>query len=95
LTIVRIVRAILERSKRRWEFVWNGVRIAAPVLDDQFYDDFFAHKITIAPGDALEVRLRIRQRLNREIGVYFNESYDVLEVLRHVPRSRQSNFGIV
>jgi len=93
-TTVRIVRAILERNRRRWEFVWNGVRISAPVLDDQFYDDFFAHRITIAPGDALEVRLGMRQRLNRDIGVYINEAYEILEVVRHIPRAEQDNLSL-
>jgi hypothetical protein len=93
-TVVRIVRAILQRSRRRWEFVWNGMTISAPVLDNQFYDDFFAHRITIAPGDALEVRLRLRQRLNPEIGFYLNESYEVVEVRRHIPRAEQDNLEI-
>ena len=53
VTDLEILRTILERSKRRWQFVWNGVRISAPVTDDRFYDDFFAHRITIAPGDVL------------------------------------------
>jgi hypothetical protein len=94
ITIVRIVRAILQRSKRRWEFVWNGLTIAAPVLDGQFYDDFFAHRITIAPGDALEFKLRIKQRLNPEIGVYLNDSYEVVEVRRHIPRAEQDNLEL-
>lgn len=91
---LRIVRAILERSKRRWEFVWNGVRIPAPVLDDRFYDQFFGHRITIAPGDALKVRLRIRQRLNPDIGVFLNETYEVIEVLKHIPRSEQDSLEL-
>lgn len=93
-TNVRIIRAILERSRRRWEFVWNGVRISAPVTDDGFYDDFFAHRITIAPGDALEVRLKIRQSLNADIGVYINEAYEVVEVVKHIPRAEQDNLEL-
>lgn len=94
ITTIRIIRAILERSRRRWEFVWNGMTMSAPVSDDQFYDDFFAHRITIAPGDALTVRLRIRQRLNPDIGVYLNESYEVVEVIKHIPRAEQDNLEL-
>lgn len=90
LTTVEIVRAILERSRRRWEFVWNGIRISAPVLDSAFYDDFFAHRIKIAPGDALNVRLRIKQRRHPDIGVFVNESYEIPEVVSHVPRPTQA-----
>lgn len=93
-TTVRIIRAILERSRRRWEFVWNGIRISAPVADQAFYDDFFAHRITIAPGDALEVRLKLRQSLNRDIGVYINEAYEVVEVIQHIPRAQQDNLEL-
>jgi len=87
------MRAILERSRRRWEFVWRGVRISAPVLDERFYADFAAHKITIAPGDALEVRLKIRQRKDPSTGIMLNDAngYEVVEVLKHLPRHRQSD----
>lgn len=93
-TDVEILRAILERSKRRWEFVWNGMKISAPVLDEAFYDDFFAHNITIAPGDALRVRLRIRQRRAPDTGIFINQSYEVVEVLKHIRRPRQGQFDL-
>ncbi len=60
--------------------------ISAPVADKRFYDEFFAHRITIAPGDALRVRLKIFQRRDPDIGVFMNESYEVLEVLEHLPK---------
>ncbi len=94
ITEVQIVRAILERSDRRWQFVWNGVTIAAPVLDRAFYDDFFAHRITIAPGDALEVRLRIRQERRPELGVFVNKTYEVLQVFKHIPRQLAPGLGM-
>lgn len=93
VTDVEILRAILERSRRRWEFVWNGMRISAPVTDNIFYDDFFAHKITIAPGDRLRIRLKIRQRRSPDIGIYINDSYEVIEVLQHSSRSTQARLN--
>lgn len=87
---LRILRAILERSKRRWEFVWQGVRISAPVLCDKFYNDFFEHKITIAPGDLLKVRMKIYQVRMPDIGVYTNDKYEVVEVIKHVSKLKQS-----
>lgn len=83
---LQIVRAILERSRRRWEFVWNGIRISAPVTDGDFYTQFFEHRIMIAPGDSLKVRLKIRQRRNRDLKIYVNESYEVIQVIEHIPR---------
>jgi len=89
-TQVEISRAILERGKRRWEFFWRGVKIAAPILDERFFDRFFAHEITIAPGDALEVALRVTQERNADSGIYVNVRYEIVEVYGHVPRVKQA-----
>lgn len=89
ITQVEISRAILERGKRRWEFFWRGVKIAAPILDERFFDRFFAHDITIAPGDALEVALRIVQERKPDSGIYVNVRYEIVEVYEHVPRLKQ------
>jgi len=87
---LRILKAILERSKRKWQFVWQGVKISAPVLCPKFYNDFFDHKITIAPGDALKVKMKIYQVRVPDVGVYTNERYEIVEVLKHIPKLKQS-----
>lgn len=91
ITQVEISRAILERGRRRWEFFWRGFKIAAPILDQRFFDRFFAHQITIAPGDALEVALRIVQERNEDSGIFVNVRYEIVEVLNHVPRLKQGS----
>lgn len=90
---LEILRAILEKSRRRWEFVWNGTRISAPVSDDRFYSDFFAHKIMVAPGDILHAKLRVRQRRLPGVGIFVNESFEVVEVLQHIQRAKQVPFA--
>ena len=90
---LQIVRAILEQSKRKWEFRWRGVRISAPVFDDKFFTDFNAHRITIAPGDELRVRLAIKQSRHPQTGVFTNIAYEVVEVIRFVPRMTQMSMG--
>lgn len=92
ITQVEISRAILDRGRRRWEFFWRGIRIAAPVLDERFFDRFFAHEVTIAPGDSLHVALRVVQERNRDSGIYVNTRYEIVEVYEHVPRLRQGAF---
>jgi hypothetical protein len=87
---LEISRAILERGNRKWEFYWRGIRISAPILDERFFDRFFAHEITIAPGDALEVALRIIQEKDPDTGIFVNSRYEILEVYRHIPRLKQS-----
>lgn len=86
---LQIVKAILKKSTRKWEFVWRGITISAPVAHEQFYIDFFAHEIAIAPGDTLEVTLAIKQTKDPDTGIYTNIGYEVVEVHRHVPRIRQ------
>ena len=89
---LQIVKAILKKSNRRWEFVWRGITISAPIVHDRFYVDFFAHEITIAPGDTLEVTLAIKQAKDPDTGIYTNIGYEVVEVHGHVPRIKQMPF---
>jgi hypothetical protein len=91
---VEITKAILERSNRKWEFVWNGNKLSAPVLDQKFYDDFFAHKVTIAPGDILKVRLRMHQNKMPDIGVYINDHFEVEEVFEHIPKQKPQRLDL-
>jgi hypothetical protein len=89
---LEISRAILSRGSRKWEFFWRGIKIPAPVLDESFYDKFFAHEITIAPGDSLSVTLRVIQKQDRDTGIFINEHYEVIEVHEHIPRLKLQNF---
>ena len=89
---LQIVKAILERSRRKWEFRWRGVKISAPVTDQRFYTEFFAHHITIAPGDELKAILVIKQAKDQETGIYANVGYEVVKVFEHIPRMQQSSF---
>lgn len=91
---LQILRAILEKSKRCWESVWRGVKISGPVLDAKFYEDFFAHKITIAPGDALKVVMKIYQTRIPDIGIYTNDKYEIIEVLEHIPKLKQTDIDL-
>lgn len=88
---LQILRAILERGRKKWQFMWRGVKISAPITSKAFYDDFFSHNITIAPGDSLEVKLVIKQERDNDNGVYINKSYEVVEVYKHNPRLKQAN----
>lgn len=85
---LQIIRAILEKSRRRWEFSWKGFRFPAPILHDNFYKDFSDHNIVIGPGDTLKARLRIYQTRDPSNGIYINARYEVLEVIQHIPARR-------
>jgi len=89
---LEISRAILSRGKRKWEFYWRGIRLSAPVLDNAFYDEFFAHEITIAPGDVLHAALKIHRRVDPDSGIMINTKYEVVQVYEHIPRQTQNSF---
>jgi len=86
-----IIKAIMERSKRKWEFKWNGISISAPIKDPNFYDDFALHNFTIAPGDEFQARLAIHQRRDDVSGVYANTNYEVVHVYRHISHPKPRN----
>lgn len=88
---LQILKAILERGKRKWEFMWRGIKISAPVTSQSFHNQFFNHDITIAPGDSLEVKLLIKQVRNEDTGIYVNKSYEVAEVYKHIPLLKQAS----
>lgn len=87
---LQITKAILDRSKKKWGFVWNGLKISAMVTDEKFHDNFIAHEITIAPGDILEVNLKINQKLDENSKIFLNEYYEVVEVYNFKPLLRPS-----
>lgn len=91
---LQIEKALLVRGNRKWEFRWRGVKISAPVIDQRFYDDFFAHRITIAPGDELKARLVIRQARDQDTGIYANVGYEVVQVYQHIPRVQQMQMPV-
>jgi hypothetical protein len=89
-----IIKAILERSKRKWGFKWHGISISAPIVDPTFYDDFAHHNFTIAPGDEFQARLAIHQRKDDISGVYTNVRYEVIHVYRHIPHPRPTSLPL-
>jgi len=92
-TKITIIRAILEKSLRRWQFIWNGIKISAPILDFDFYSDFIAHKYTIAPGDALDVDLKIMMTKDEDSGLFVNSEYEILKVYNHIGGPKQTEIG--
>ena len=77
---ITIIRAILERSRRKWEFNWNGVKISSAITDAGFYKKFESHVYQIAPGDKLDVDLQIKRRLDRQSGVWEAVYYEITSV---------------
>ncbi len=77
-----IVKAVLLRGKRKWQFNWQGIKISAPIADPDFFDQLESRAIALRQGDALEATLRIQQRFLPEARVWENTAYTVMKVLR-------------
>jgi hypothetical protein len=86
---LQIVRAILEKSNRLWEFVWQGNRIPASVTDSAFYEALYRRRVSLATGDVLDATLRIKQKPIGDTGLFENSSYEVTKVHGHTPRPHQ------
>ena len=78
-----IIKAILEKSLRKWQFSWNGKKISAPILHFDFYTDFIEHKVMIAPGDTLDARLRVIKRKDIESGLFVDKEFEITHVYKH------------
>lgn len=88
-----VLRAILARGTRKWQFVWNGIKISAPILDDSFYDALAQHEYEFGQGDILDAMLRIYQRRDDDTGVYINTGvYEVIRVYGRSAGPRQGSF---
>lgn len=84
--VISIHKAVFERSLRKWEFIWDGFRISAPILDQSFFDQLEARSIAIKQGDAFTATLRIHQTLDKMTGNWMNEKYEVLIVGDRISR---------
>src|SRR6185312_4857347 len=86
---VVVLTAVLERSKRKWQFLWNGHKIAADIRDDSFFAKLANHEYEFGQGDSLIVDLVVQQELNELVGAYENKSFYITKVYRHSKGPKQ------
>lgn len=91
-TTLLVSKPVLARGRRKWEFVWRGIRVGAPILDDVFLSRFAAREYHLAPGDALDVDLRITQERHPVTRAFLNTAYEVVRVHDLVRGEAQSGF---
>lgn len=85
-TILSVHKAVFERSPRKWEFVWSGFRISAPIVDQTFFDRLESREVSLRQGDAFQAVLRVHQVFDRMSETWMNERYEVLAVGEMVGR---------
>ncbi|MEN0652941.1 MULTISPECIES: hypothetical protein [Hyphobacterium] len=60
--MVGVIKAVFERGHRKWQFVWNGQKISAPIIDESFFDKLESREIYFAQGDGLIVDLIVSEQ---------------------------------
>lgn len=84
---LHIYKVVFDKTDRKWEFYYKGNRISANITDEDFFK-LIDKGEPFAKGDQLRVDLQINQILDESVGVYVNQSYQVLKVNEHVKRSQ-------
>jgi hypothetical protein len=84
---LNIFKLVFE-SKYKWEFYYKGNRISAIIQDVDFFKRIEAGE-EFAKGDILLSKLKINQIFEPSVNTYVNESYEVTEIIQHIPRGVQ------
>jgi hypothetical protein len=87
--VVVVLTAVLEKSKRKWQFLWGGHKIAADIRDDSFFAKLANHEYEFGQGDSLTVDLIAQQELNELVGAYENKSFYIAKVYKHSKGPKQ------
>lgn len=86
---LQLIKVILEKGRRKLEFAWKGIKISASVSDDKFWDKMASGQVSIKQGDSIKASLQIIQVLDPYSKVFFNESYEVVEVIEYIKSIKQ------
>lgn len=89
-----VLKAILERSDRKWQFVWDGFKISAPIKDKTFFDRLARREFEFGQGDILDGVLGIYQVFDDVSGVYINQKYEIVLVNRRRPGPKQMDLPL-
>lgn len=87
-TVLIVLKAWVDASKRKWSFEWNGVPISAYVRDEGFLERVRAHEIKFGHGDALEAQIEYFQDYDENLSVWVNDtsSFAVSLVFAYQPK---------
>ncbi len=74
-----VVKPCLTPSRsRRWEFMYDGIKISATIADEAFLDGLHAYRFGV--GTRMQVTLDITKEFDHRLGVYINKGYAIKKV---------------
>ncbi|MDB5188924.1 MAG: hypothetical protein JWM92_522 [Candidatus Nomurabacteria bacterium] len=86
---LHVYKIVFDKTDRKWEFYYKGNRISANITDEDFFKMIDGGE-SFAKGDLLRVDLQINQSMDESVGIYVNQSYQVLKVHEHIKRLEQA-----
>jgi hypothetical protein len=86
---VVVVTAVLEKTRRKWHFLWNGQKISADIQDNEFFEKLAQHEYEFGQGDTLLVDLTADQELNEILRAYETKGYHITKVHSHTKGPKQ------
>lgn len=88
--VLSILKAVFTTDKRKWDFVWSGVKISAYIADAIFIAQLMDRKHTIGNGDKMRCILLIEQEWSEADKVWLNVRYSVEHVIQYLPAPEQT-----
>lgn len=83
---LHICKLVFDKKDRKWEFYFNGNKISARITDNDFFNRVIAGNESFSNGDQLHVDLQITQVMEESVGIFVNQSYQVVKVHEHIKR---------
>jgi hypothetical protein len=90
-----ILKAVFAKSERKWEFVWNGVKIGATITDPVFMASVMSRQVRIGAGDAIDATMEIEQSFDEAAGVWLNVGYRIAYVRRFIPGNHGEQLDLI
>jgi len=78
---------VVFKENYKWEFFYLGTKIYASIKDEDYFKKIERGDIAFRSGDKLIVDLEIEQVFNEAANTFVNDSYNILKVIEHIPRT--------
>lgn len=79
-------------TRYNWEFYYKDSKISAKIKDESFIKKIASGE-SFAKGDILKVKIYINQVFDKVLNIFINKSYEIVEVIEHIPKHRQFDLG--
>jgi hypothetical protein len=89
---IRAIKLAFEDGSK-WGFVFEGNKISANISDPSFWDRVDKNE-AFSKGDTFKVNLKVIQRYDQTINEYLNDTYEVVNVIDHIPPGKQQRITL-